>query len=173
MPGDLFAAAADDHLIDVGLHHYFAVAVARRNRVIVGPIAYQRQRRHPRRALVTSVVPNSRQRQKRLAVALETLADRSIFVSPQSSFAMLSTLCFQMLVESFPAWKARNRHHKVAPRIAHQPFHLAFVVALARPPKTHSSPLREANGPRPPTSSKKSSAAEPPSISYDPLDALH
>ena len=60
MPGDLFAAAADDHLIDVGLQHYFAVAVARRNRVVVGPIAHQRQRRHPRRALVTSVVPNSR-----------------------------------------------------------------------------------------------------------------
>ena len=101
MPGDLFAAAADDHLIDVSSQQYFAVAVARRNRVVVGPIAHQRQRRHPRRALVASVIPDSRQRQKRLAVALETLTDR-FRVSPQAPSTVLAALRFEVFVEGFP-----------------------------------------------------------------------
>jgi hypothetical protein len=30
----------------------------------------------------------------------------------------------------------RNRHHEVAPRVSHQPFDLALVVALARSAET-------------------------------------
>src|ERR1017187_4916488 len=37
-----------------------------------------------------------------------------------------------MRIERLPGGVARNRHHEVPPRVAHQPFHLPFVVALAR-----------------------------------------
>src|ERR1039458_7957651 len=39
----------------------------------------------------------------------------------------------QARVELSEAGRMRDRHHEVAPRVAHQPFDLALVVALARP----------------------------------------
>jgi hypothetical protein len=39
----------------------------------------------------------------------------------------------QLRVELREAGRVRNRHHEVAPRVTHQPFDLALVVALARP----------------------------------------
>lgn len=62
MPGDPLGAATDDHVIDVGFHQHLAMAVARRNRVVVGLIARQRQRAHPRRSFVASLVRRRRQR---------------------------------------------------------------------------------------------------------------
>src|ERR1035437_4977446 len=43
------------------------------------------------------------------------------------------TLLQQLRVELREARRVRDRHHKVAPRVAHKPFDLALVVALARP----------------------------------------
>ena len=41
-----------------------------------------------------------------------------------------------MFVEGVPTLELRNRHHEVAPCVAHQAFHLPLVVALARATET-------------------------------------
>src|ERR1035437_5047227 len=87
--------------------------------------------RTPRRVLRAGFIRRCRQRQQPLPVFLEPLAD-GLLMSPQFALAPLLALDEQMRVELLPGGVARTRHHEVPPRVAHQPFHLPLVVALAR-----------------------------------------
>ena len=49
MPGDDLRAAGDHHLVHVPAHEHLAVPKARRHRVVVAPVAHQRQRGDARR----------------------------------------------------------------------------------------------------------------------------
>src|SRR5271155_272073 len=79
--------------------------------------------------LLTSFIGRSRQRQQCGAVALEAFRD-GLPVSTQPTLLSLQAGGFQMQVQFFPACCAWNRNHEVAPRIAHQAFDLALIVAL-------------------------------------------
>src|ERR1035437_2287294 len=80
--------------------------------------------RHPRRVFRAGFIRRCRQRQQPLPAFLEPLA-AGIPMSPEFALATL-------LAERLPGGLARTWHHEVPPRVAHQPFHLPLVVALAR-----------------------------------------
>src|SRR5580704_4865428 len=61
--------------MDVTAHEHIAVTVARRHRVVVEPIAHQRQRGDTRRELLAGVVRRRRRRLEGGKVALQPLAD--------------------------------------------------------------------------------------------------
>src|ERR1019366_8364686 len=79
------------------------------------------------RGVRTRLAPNNRCRDS--APATRNLpapcASRTPHTSPPA-------LLPQMRVQLLPTLHTRNRHHKVPPRVTHQPFHLPLVVALAR-----------------------------------------
>src|ERR1035437_9478298 len=50
-------------------------------------------------------------------------------------FPHCSSRCLFNSSQLLPTPHPRNRHHKVPPRVTHQPFHLPLVVALARTPE--------------------------------------
>src|SRR5271169_2044734 len=68
--------------MDVSANKHIAVTVARRHRVVVEPVAHQRQRGDLRRDLLASVVRRRRQGPpKRGKIALQPLADRPIMAA--------------------------------------------------------------------------------------------
>ena len=89
----------------------------------------------PRRPRVAGVVRDRRPRQQRLAVAREALPDR-LRVPSQPAPATLVALALEVGVQRVPTAKPGDRHEEVATGVADQPFHLPFVVALARAPET-------------------------------------
>src|SRR6266581_345583 len=69
------------HLMDVAAHKHIAVTVARRHRVVVEPIAHQRQRGDSRGHLLAGVVRRRQRRLKGGKVALQPLADRPVMAA--------------------------------------------------------------------------------------------
>ena len=67
-------------------------------------------------------------------ITLEAFAD-GLGVATQTPLPPLAARGFQMRVECIPTGEARHRHHEVAPRVTHQPLHLALIVALGRSPE--------------------------------------
>ena len=131
MASDHLRAASDHHLVHVTAHKHLAVTEARRHRVVVAPVAHQRQRGDARAKLLAGVV----WRRQRLAqsgqIALQPLAD-GLVVATQAIAHALSAAVQKMGVQRREAVEHRDRHQEVAPRITDQPFDLALVVALAR-----------------------------------------
>ena len=132
MPGDDLGATGDHHLVDIAAHQHLAVAVGRRHRVVVEPVAHQRQRGDRRGHLLAGVVGRRQRRLERGKVALQPLADRLVMAaqtvghSPAAAFQQIG-------VQRLEALEHRDRHQEVPARIADQPLDLALVVALARP----------------------------------------
>src|SRR5665811_1729005 len=120
--------------MDVTAYKHIAVAVGRRHRVVVEPIAHQRQRGDARANLLASIV---RCRQRRLEggkVALQPLADCPITATQTITHS--TAAAFQQIgVQRLEALEHRDWYEEVASRIADQPFDLALVVAFARPAK--------------------------------------
>jgi hypothetical protein len=54
--GDDLSPTCDDDLVHVAAHDHLAMPKARRHRVVVAPVAHQRQRGHPRADLLAGVV---------------------------------------------------------------------------------------------------------------------
>src|SRR5260370_29115229 len=80
--------------------------------------------------LLAACIGSRRQRQQGSLISHQPLADGlSMATQPvvQSTAAALQ----QLRVELSEAGRVRDRHHEVAPRVTHQPFDLALVVALA------------------------------------------
>ena len=76
-----------------------------------------------------------------------------VSVPAQDIALAAAALLLEPQIERFPAGKARQRHHEVAPGKTHQTLHRAFVVPLARAPVTiaHEVMRQEpAEEPRPP-----------------------
>ena len=132
MAGDHLGAAGDHHLVDVAAHQHLAVAVGRRHRVVVAPVAHQRQRADPGAAPLAGLVGDRGQRQQRGEVARQPLADASRRgragerPGAPGSAPRAAAFSAAKLVDQ------RHRHQEVAPGVADQPLDLAFVVALAR-----------------------------------------
>ena len=120
--------------MDVAADQHLAVAIGSRHRVVVAAIAHQGQRADPGRLLLAGFIGSRRQRQQGGPISHQPLADGLIMTTQpvaQSAPAALQ----QLRVELSEAGRVRDRHHEVAPRVADQPFDLALVVALARPPE--------------------------------------
>src|SRR5664279_3478138 len=118
--------------MDVTAYKHIAVAVGRRHRVVVEPIAHQRQRGDARANLLTSIV---RRRQRRLEggkVALQPLADCPITAT--QTIAHSTAAAFQQIgVQRLEALEHRDWYEEVTSRIANQSFDFTLVVAFARP----------------------------------------
>src|SRR5262245_1321834 len=118
--------------MDVTAHKHIAVTVGRWHRVVVEPVAHQRQRGDARGNLLTGVV---RRRQRCLEggkIALQPLADRS-FMAAQTVSHSTAAAFQQMGVQRLKALEHRDGYEEVPSRIADEPFDFAFVVALATP----------------------------------------
>src|SRR5450830_489750 len=118
--------------MDVTAHKHIAVTVDRRHRVVVEPIAHQRQRGDSRGYLLAGVV---RRRQRHLEggkVMFQPLADRPITAAQTVRHS--TAAAFQQIgVQRFEALERRDWYEEVPSRIADEPFDFALVVAFARP----------------------------------------
>src|SRR3974377_2633802 len=81
MTGNPLAAAPDHHLVHVALHQHVAMPILGRHRVVVGAIAYQRQRTHPRHPLLASFIRADRQWQEGRSVPRKAFSDRLRFTT--------------------------------------------------------------------------------------------
>ena len=68
----------------------------------------------------------------------EPLTDRTIMTARPVGQA-LAAMLQKIRIQRLEALEHRDRHHEVAPRVAYEPFHFAFVVALAGA----AEPIRE------------------------------
>ena len=134
MLGDELRPATDHHLIHVALHQHVAVPVGHRYRVVVGPVADQRQRTHSASLLVAGVVGCRRQGQQGLQVPLHPLPN-SLCMAAELGVHPLQAAPLQVGVERVKALEGRHGHQEIAPRVAHQSLHLSFAVALAGTPE--------------------------------------
>src|SRR5271169_5476700 len=117
--------------MDVPANKYIAVTVARRHRVIVEPVAHQRQRGDPSRRTLAGVVRRRRQRLEGGKIALQPLADRPIMAA-QTVRHSTAAAFQQMGVQRLEALEHRDWYEVVPSRIADEPFDFALVVAFAR-----------------------------------------
>lgn len=138
MPCFHLACAGDGHLVDVATHQQLEMSMPRGHRVVVAAIAHQRQRTDSRRDLLAGFIRCRGQRQQRRTITLEAFAD-GLGIATQTPLPPLAARGFQMRVECIPTGEARHRHHEVAPRVTHQPLHLALIVALGRSPNLASN----------------------------------
>ena len=131
---DHFAGAADHDFPHERFHQHLPMPILDRHRIIVGLIPHQRLRTGARGALLAGFVGaggsgNNFSRSR---------SNRSPIVSwcPHTFWSRrFAALLQQMRVQLLPTGHARHRDHEVAPRIAHQPFHVPFVVALPGAPE--------------------------------------
>src|SRR5580704_17126088 len=117
--------------MDVTAHERIAVTVARWHRVVVEPIAHQRQRGDTRRELLAGVVRRKRQRLEGGKIALQPLPDRPMMAAQTVRHSMAAAFQ-QMGVQRLEALKHRDWYEEVPSRIADEPFDFALVVAFAR-----------------------------------------
>src|ERR1700730_1804857 len=117
--------------MDVTAHERIAVTVARRHRVVVEPIAHQRQRGDTRRELLAGVVRRRRQRLEGGKIALQPLPDRPMMAAQTVRHS--TPAAFQKMgVQRLEALEHRDWYEVVPSRIADEPFDFALVVAFAR-----------------------------------------
>lgn len=135
MAGNDLTATADHHTVKVPAHLHVVVSVGRWHRVFITAVTHQRQGIDPGRVLLTGIKCNIGQCHERRAVFLEALAYAG-FVAAQHRYLALVAGCHQFGVELIDAVHPWQRHHEVAPGIAHQALDLAFVIALGWPAKT-------------------------------------
>src|SRR3546814_16076034 len=107
------------------------MAPGHRNRIIVGPVAHQGLRGDPPAFLIAGLEGCSGQRLHGREIALQPLTDR-LALPAHLVLLALAALLLQPQVERLPGRELRDRHHEVAPAIAYQPLHIAFLVPLSR-----------------------------------------
>src|SRR5262252_453345 len=99
----------------VTAHNNITVAVSRRHRVVVAPVAHERQRGDTRRQLLAGVVGRWKRLRKGCQIALKSVAN-CLVVAAQAIPQALSAAVEKMDVEGFEALEHRDRHQEVAPR---------------------------------------------------------
>ena len=102
-----------------------------RNRIIVGLVAHQRLRGDPPARLIAGLEGCSGQRLHGRQIALQALTDR-LALPAHLVLLALAALLLQPQVEGLPGRELRDRHHEIAAAVTNQPFHIAFLVPLAR-----------------------------------------
>ena len=131
-------AAGNDNLMDIAFDQNLSVPEGRRHQVVVAAIANQRQRVDTAWPFLAGVVWSWQRLLERSKIPFQPLTDRAVMAT-QPVRRALPALVQKMRVQRLEVGEHRNRHKEVAPCVADEPFHLAFVVTLARPPK----PIRE------------------------------
>ena len=131
MAGDDFAGAADHYPVDVAAHPHLAMAVGHRHGVVVGAVAHQGLRAHLTGRLLAGLKGRAGYRPHGLAVGGQALTD-GLLVSAQHRLLTRPAARLEPAVHRLEVPKARQRHHEVASRPAHQALHRPLVVALAR-----------------------------------------
>src|SRR5262245_61953994 len=124
--------------MDVTAHKHIAVTVGRWHRVVVEPVAHQRQRGDARGNLLTGVV---RRRQRCLEggkIALQPLADRS-FMAAQTVSHSTAAAFQQMGVQRLKALEHRDGYEEVPSRIAESPSILPLSLPLPSRPNRSSN----------------------------------
>src|SRR5271165_4236064 len=121
--------------MDVPANEHVAVTVRRRDRVVVEPVANQRQRRDLRWNLVAGVVGRRQWSLERGKIALQSLGDRLV-VAAQTVRHPTTAALHKIGVQRLEALENRNRNEEVPSGVADQPLDFAFVVAFARPTET-------------------------------------
>ena len=132
MPRDDLGATADDDLVDVAAHQHRAMAVGGRHRIVVALVAHERERGDPPRPAFAGLVRHGRAHLQSGEVAHQPLAD-ALGMAADAVIEPLEAALLEMRIELGEAGEGRDRHQKVAARIADQALDLAFVVALAGP----------------------------------------
>src|SRR5277367_3619424 len=121
--------------MDIAANKHVAMTVRRRDRVVVEPVANQRQRRDPCRDLLAGVVGWRQRPLERGKIALHSLSDRLV-VATQAVRHPSTAAVHKISVQRFEALEDGKRNEEVPSRVTNQPLDFALVVALARPAKT-------------------------------------
>ena len=103
--------------------------------IVVAPVAHQRERADPSRALVAGIVGCRRQGQKRRPIPGHPGDDRFLVTSQFGGLAFPAA-CLEMGIQGREVLKAGDGYQKVPPGIAEQALDLAFIITLAGPPKS-------------------------------------
>src|SRR5271163_4813457 len=111
------------------------MTVRRRDRVVVEPVANQRQRRDSCRDLLAGVVGWRHGPLERGKIALQSLGDRLVMAA-QAVRHPATAAVHKISVQRLEALEGGKRNKEVPSRITDQPLDFALVVALARPAKT-------------------------------------
>src|ERR1700675_4905197 len=121
--------------MDIPANKHVAMTVRRRDRVVVEPVANQRQRRDSCRDLLASVIGWRQGPLERGKIALQSLGDRPV-VAAQAVRHPSTAAVHKISVQGFEALEDGKRNEEVPSRVPDQPLDFALVVALARPAKT-------------------------------------
>src|ERR1700690_246225 len=121
--------------MDIPANKHVAMTVRRRDRVVVEPVANQRQRRDSCRDLLAGVVGWRHRPLERGKIALQSPGDRLV-VAAQAGPPPPTAAVHKISVQRFEALEDRKRNEEVPSRVTDQPLDFALVVALARPAKT-------------------------------------
>src|SRR5271155_3168699 len=121
--------------MDVPANKHVAMTVRRRDRVVVEPVANQRQRRDSCRDLLAGVVGWRQGLLERGEIALQSLSDRLV-VAAQAVRHPSTAAVHKISAQPFAALEDGKRNEEVPSRVTDQPLDFALVVALARPAKT-------------------------------------
>ncbi len=132
--GDDLGGAADHDPLDIAPDQHLAMAVGHRDGIVVAPVAHQRQRADPSRALVASIVSRGRQGQDGHTIPLQALPNR-LTMAPQPCGQPCTASRLQVGVQRLKALDPRDGNQKVPAGVADQALDLAFVVTLAGPPE--------------------------------------
>src|ERR1700683_1141117 len=101
--------------MDVAAHKNIAVTVGRRHRVVIAPVAHQRQRGDSRGHLLAGVVRRRQRHLQRGKVALQPLADRPVMTAQTVSHS--TAAAFQQIgVQRLEALEHRDWYEEVASR---------------------------------------------------------
>src|SRR5471032_1129442 len=85
-------SAGDDDLVHVATDQHLLVPIGRRHRVVIQPIAHQRERVDAARLLVASVVGSRQRLLERGEIVLQPLADRAVMAAQSVRKALPATL---------------------------------------------------------------------------------
>src|SRR6516165_5957100 len=118
--------------MDRPANKHVAMTVRRRDRVVVEPVANQRQRRDPCRDLLAGVVGWRQGPLERGKIALQPLGDR-LAMAAQAVRHPTTAAVQKISVQRFEALEDRKRNEEVPSRVTDEPLDFALVIALARP----------------------------------------
>ena len=131
MSGNDLSAAADHHLVHVAPDQDVPVSKGHRRRVVIGLVPDQGQGAHPAVLLLAGIIGHGGPGQQRVQVPLHALAD-GLIVAPQLSVHSHQAALLQVGIQGVKALEGRHEYQEVAAHVAHHPFHLPLVIALAR-----------------------------------------
>src|ERR1700721_316174 len=115
--------------MDIPANKHVAMTVRRRDRVVVEPVANQRQRRDSCRDLLAGVVGWRQGPLERGKIALQSLGD-PLVMAAQAVRHPATAAVRKTGVQRFEALEDRKRNEEVPSRVTDEALNFALVVAL-------------------------------------------